>query len=76
MVPLCEYFGFKVVEEIVVGKGKVDGRGRLAEGDGVKAWLMVINTSILLSSSRDGLVIFCESGADAGFGGGAARTFM
>ncbi|KAM7206120.1 hypothetical protein V8F20_002902 [Naviculisporaceae sp. PSN 640] len=46
VVPLYEYYGFKVVEEILVGKGKVDGKGRLEEGgEGVKARLMVMDNS-------------------------------
>ncbi|KAM7210062.1 hypothetical protein V8F06_014557 [Rhypophila decipiens] len=47
VVPVYEYFGFKVMEEILVGKGKVDRSGRLAEGgEGVRAWLMVIDNPI------------------------------
>lgn len=46
VVPLYEYFGFRVMEEILVGKGKVDRSGRLQTGgEGVKAWLMVVDNS-------------------------------
>jgi len=44
IVPLYEYFGFRVVEEITVGVGTFDGHGKAKEGgEGVKAWLMLID---------------------------------
>jgi len=36
------HLGFQMLEEIVVGKGKVDGEGRGREGgEGVKLWAMM-----------------------------------
>ena len=44
-VKVYQHFGFRVVEEITVGKGKVDGAGWPAteEGEGVKAWAMIFD---------------------------------
>jgi hypothetical protein len=43
-VKLYEYYGFRVVEEINVGKGKVDSEGWPTpdgSGEGVTAWAMI-----------------------------------
>ncbi|KAI1619035.1 hypothetical protein EDD37DRAFT_624431 [Exophiala viscosa] len=43
-VKVYEHFGFRVVEEIVVGKGKVDAQGWPSvdgNGEGVTAWAMI-----------------------------------
>lgn len=45
-VRVYEHFGFRVVEEIVVGSGKVDLAGWPAEdgkGEGVTAWAMIFD---------------------------------
>jgi len=44
LVPLYRHFGFRVVEEINVGVGRVDGQGQIKQGgEGVRAWLMVVD---------------------------------
>ncbi len=44
VVPLYKSFGFQVVEVIKVGMGKFDGNGQAKKGgEGVEAWLMLIN---------------------------------
>jgi len=44
VVPLYQHFGFRVVEEITIGVGRVDEQGRLKQGgEGVKAWLMLVD---------------------------------
>ncbi|KIY00679.1 uncharacterized protein Z520_03344 [Fonsecaea multimorphosa CBS 102226] len=48
-VRLYEHFGFRVVEEIVVGKGLVDALGWPAAGDkaeGVTAWAMIFDSHL------------------------------
>ncbi|EXJ68930.1 uncharacterized protein A1O5_07862 [Cladophialophora psammophila CBS 110553] len=48
-VRLYIHFGFRVVEEIVVGKGSVDALGWPAAGDsaeGVKAWAMIFDAHL------------------------------
>jgi len=44
VVTLYQHFGFRVLEEITVGVGRVDGSGALKRGgEGVKAWLMLVD---------------------------------
>ncbi|OAL39504.1 hypothetical protein AYO20_01374 [Fonsecaea nubica] len=48
-VRLYERFGFRVVEEIVVGKGRVDALGWPAQGEnagGVTAWAMIFDSHL------------------------------
>ncbi|KAH8660306.1 hypothetical protein BX600DRAFT_513922 [Xylariales sp. PMI_506] len=41
---LYEHYGFKILEEITVGQGRVDANGGfLTGGPGVKAWLMLVD---------------------------------
>ncbi|EXJ90351.1 hypothetical protein A1O1_03450 [Capronia coronata CBS 617.96] len=46
---LYEHYGFRVVEEIVVGKGKVDSEGWPTpddQGEGVTAWAMIYDSHL------------------------------
>ncbi|KAK3364722.1 hypothetical protein B0T25DRAFT_530853 [Lasiosphaeria hispida] len=44
VVTLYKHFGFRVLEEITIGVGRVDGQGKLQnEGEGFKAWLMWVD---------------------------------
>jgi len=44
VVTLYQHFGFRVLEEITVGVGRVDGSGAPRKGgEGVKAWLMLVD---------------------------------
>ncbi|KAK5240382.1 hypothetical protein LTS06_012474, partial [Exophiala xenobiotica] len=43
-VKIYEHFGFRIAEQIVVGKGKIDHEGWPTEdgkGEGVTAWAMI-----------------------------------
>ncbi|EXJ80795.1 hypothetical protein A1O3_07079 [Capronia epimyces CBS 606.96] len=48
-VKLYEHYGFRVVEEIVVGQGKVDAEGwptQDGQGEGVTAWAMIYDSHL------------------------------
>ncbi|KAK0702759.1 hypothetical protein B0H67DRAFT_595068 [Lasiosphaeris hirsuta] len=58
VVTLYQHFGFRLLEEITVGVGTVNGQGTMKKsGEGVKAWLMIMENDV---SSDMGVEWHCD----------------